>query len=153
MRRRSIPALGCFASRRMELSKAINELRKLNEPVPTPFRLPTKEEIRAAEARLGVTFHEDYKRFLLEASDVVYGTCEPAAIVPNAGHRDLFQMAEAAWGIDGVPHDLLPFCFDNGNYFCLNEAGEVVYWDHNGTTDEKWRDLAMWIKRVWIEGG
>ena len=137
----------------MELSEVISELRKLNQPVPRPFRLPTEGEIRAAEEQLGVSFHNDYRQFLLEAGDVVYGTREPAMVTPDAGHRDLIQMAEAAWDADGVPPNLLPFCFDNGNYFCLNEAGEVVYWDHNGTTDEKWANLAAWIKQVWIEGG
>jgi hypothetical protein len=137
----------------MELSEVISELRKLNQPVPRPFRLPTEAEVRAAEEQLGVRFYEDYRRFLLEASDVVYGTHEPAVVTPDAGHRDLIQMAEAAWDEDGVPLNLLPFCFDNGNYFCMNEAGEVVYWDHNGPTDEKWSNLAAWVKQVWIEGG
>ena len=137
----------------MELSKVISELRKLNQPVPWPSRLPTEGEVRAAEDQLGVSFHNDYRRFLLEVSDVVYGTHEPAMVTPDAGHRDLIQMAEAAWDEDGVPPNLLPFCFDNGNYFCLNEAGEVVYWDHNGPTDERWANLAAWMKQVWIDGG
>ncbi len=134
----------------MKLSEVISELRKLNQPVPNG--LPTEDEIAAAEARLGVSFPEDYRRFLLKASDVVYGTHEPAMVTPKAGHRDLIQMAEAAWDEDGVPGNLLPFCFDNGNYFCVNESGEVIYWDHNGTTDEKWPSLASWIKQVWIGG-
>ena len=137
----------------MELSEVISELRRLNRPVPKPSRLPTEDEVRAAEAQLGVSFHEDFRRFLLEAGDVVYGTHEPAVVTPDAGHLDLIHMAETAWDEDGVPLSLLPFCFDNGNYFCMNEAGEVVYWDHNGTTGEKWPDLASWIKLVWIEGG
>jgi hypothetical protein len=54
----------------MNLSEVIIELRELNEPVPKPFRLPTEAEVLAAEKRLNVRFHEDYRRFLLEASDV-----------------------------------------------------------------------------------
>lgn len=137
----------------MEISEAISELRKLNQPVPKPFRLPTKEEVRAAEDRLGMKFHDDYRQFLLEASDVIYGTDEPAVVTPDAGHRDLIRLAETAWDEDGVPPNLLPFCWNNADYYCMNEAGEILYWDHNGTTDEKWRDLATWIKKVWIEGG
>lgn len=137
----------------MRLSEVINELRELNLPLPQPLRLPTEGEVRAAEEQLRVSLHNDYRRFLLEASDVVYGTHEPAVVTAGAGHRELIQMAEAAWDEDGVPPNLLPFCFDNGNYFCMNEAGEVIYWDHNGTTAEKWPNLATWIKQVWIEGG
>jgi hypothetical protein len=50
----------------------------------------------------------------------------------------------------GVPDDLLPICEDNGNYFCMNRRGQVVFWDHNGASDEKWTDLATWINDVWI---
>lgn len=105
------------------------------------------------ERYLGVTFHEDYKRFLLEASDVICGTCEPMRITPDGGYPDLVEMVEDAWELDGVPRNLMPFCYNNGDYFCMNGIGEVVYWDHNGTNDEKWRNLAAWIEHVWINGG
>ena len=137
----------------MKLTEVIHELRKLNQPVPIPPRLPTAGEVDDAESQLGMKFHKDYRQFLLEAGDVVYGTKEPARVTPKAGHLNLIEMVEGAWELDGVRQDLLPFCFDNGNYFCMNGEGEVEYWDHNGTTDEKWRDLATWIKEVWIEGG
>ena len=65
----------------MNLSEVITELRELNEPVPKPFRLQTEAEINLAEKRLNVKFHEDYRRFLLEASDVVVGTLEPRRTV------------------------------------------------------------------------
>jgi hypothetical protein len=143
----------CMEQESMDLSEVISVLRRLSQPVPKPFRLPSEEEVAVAEDVLGVSFHRDYKRFLLEASDVVHGTLEPAMVTPGTGHRDLIQMAKAAWEEDGVPRNLLPFCFDNGNYFCMSEMGEVVYWDHNGSTNEKWSNLAIWIKHVWIEGG
>ena len=53
--------------------------------------------------------------------------------------------------LDDVFEELLPICEDNGDYYCLNQAGEVVFWSHNGATAEKWRNLADWIKQVWIE--
>ncbi len=137
----------------MKLSEVIGELRRLNQPVPKPFRLPTENEVRAAEERLGLKFHEDYQRYLLEASDVVYATLEPAVVAPDSGYLSLIEVAESAWGEMGMPRNLLPICEDNGDYYCLNEKGEVQFWSHNGTADEKWPDLATWIKEVWIEGG
>ena len=98
-------------------------------------------------------FPADYRRYLLEVSDVVYGTLEPAIVTPDAGHLSLVEMAEIAWDEMEVPRELLPFCEDNGDYYCLNQAGEVEYWSHNGVTDEKWKDLATWIKEVWIDEG
>jgi len=137
----------------MNLSDVIAELRDLNEPVPKPFRLPTADEVKAAEAQLLVKFPDDYRRYLLEASDVVYGSLEPAIVIPDAAHLSLVDIAETAWDEMEVPRELLPFCEDNGDYYCLNQNGEVEYWSHDGATDEKWKDLATWIKEVWIDEG
>jgi hypothetical protein len=137
----------------MNLPEVIGALRKLNEPVPKPLRLPNEAEVSAAEEQLGVNFPPDYRQYLLTASDVVYGSLEPAVVIPDAGHLSLTDIAETAWDEMEVPRSLLPFCEDNGDYYCLNELGEVEYWSHNGMTDEKWRDLATWIKQVWIDEG
>jgi len=137
----------------MNLSEVLIELRGLNEPVPKPLRLPTQDEVNAAEDHLGVKFPEVYRRYLLEASDVVHGSLEPAIVIPDAGHLSLAEIAETAWGAMEVPRNLLPFCEDNGDYYCLSQAGEVEFWSHNGATDEKWKDLATWIKEVWIDEG
>jgi hypothetical protein len=49
-----------------------------------------------------------------------------------------------------VPQHLLLFCENNGDYYCIDSSGKIVYWDHNGSTDEIWRNLATWIEEVWI---
>lgn len=134
----------------MHLEDVIAKLRSLNEPVPKPLRLPTESEVAAAEKKLGVEFSADYHQFLLQASDVTYGALEPAIITPDAGHLDLVTMVKEAWKL-GVPDDLLPFCESNGDYFCLHPDGQVVYWNHNGSSDETWPDLAHWINEVWLE--
>src|SRR5215203_1851577 len=103
----------------MEISDVIKQLRSLNETAPKHFRLPTKNEVKEAENRLGVTFNEDYRRFLLEASDVVYGTIEPAVVNSNSGYLNLIEVANAAWNEMEIPRNLLPICEDNGDYYCL----------------------------------
>ena len=135
----------------MNLPDVIAELRELNEPVPKPLRLPTEAEVNAAEAQLGIRFPADYRAYLLTASDIVYGSLEPAIVIPDAGHLSLRDIVETAWDEMEVPRHLLPFCEDNGDYYCLNGKGEVEYWSHDGATDEKWKDLAAWIKEVWID--
>src|SRR6266496_4481376 len=102
----------------MSLETAIETLRERNEPVPRPFRLPTEMEVAAAERTLGVTFPDDYRYFLLHGSDVAYGTLEPAVVIPDCGHLDLVEMVQTAWEV-GVPRDHLPFCENNGDYYCL----------------------------------
>ena len=134
----------------MKLLEVIEELRELREDVPEPFRLPTEDEVKAAEKQLGITFHEDYRRYLLTASDIVYGALEPAVVTPDAGYLSLVDVAQTAWNEMEVARYLLPFCEDNGDYYCLTKKGEVVFWSSDGATDEKWPNLATWIKEVWI---
>jgi hypothetical protein len=46
----------------MNLKEAIAELRARNVKVPRPPRLPTPEEVDAAEHRLGITFPVEYRQ-------------------------------------------------------------------------------------------
>ena len=131
------------------LDAVIAELRRLNEPVPKPLRLPTPKEVAALERDLGRRFHPDFRRYLLEASDVTLGTLEPVTATPESGHTYLPRVAEDARE-SGLPNHLLPICEDNADFYGLTDGGEVVYWSHDGTTDERWPDLATWIEEVWI---
>ena len=74
-------------------------------------------------------------------------------VTPDAGYLGLVEMAASAWEDMELPRRLLPFCADNGDYYCFAPDGTVKFWSHNGTTDESWPDLASWIKQVWIEHG
>ena len=123
----------------------------MSSPEDNPFRTPTDAEIAAAEVRLGVVFHPDYRAFLLGGSDVADSILEPAVILPGAAHLDLFRIADTAWRILHAPENLLPFVEDNGDYYCLTPTGEVVYWSHNGATDERWPNIAAWRQQVCIE--
>ena len=133
------------------MEDVIAELRSLNEPVPKPMRLPSGKEIELVEKELGVEFHPDYKKYLAEASDVVYGVLEPATIPSDSGHTYIVPLAREAWKI-GVPRNLIPIAEDNGDYYCMDQAGQILFWSHNGVTDEKWPTLASWIQEVWIGG-
>lgn len=137
----------------MKLTEVLAELRDLNEPVPKPLKLASETEVDQAEKTLGLKFPADYRRFLLEGSDIVFGALEPAVVTPDAGYLSLVDVAETAWDEMDLPRDLLPFCEDNGDYYCLAADGAVKFWSHNGSTDESWPDLATWIKEVWIEHG
>ena len=133
----------------MNLSEAIEQLRERNEPVPKPMRLPTEQEVAAAEQRLGITLHPDFRRYLLEASDVVFGALEPATVIDESSHTNLISICESAWEM-GVPRELTPICEDNADYYCIDNQGRIRFWSHNGTTDESWKNLATWIEDVWI---
>ena len=133
------------------LSEAFKRLRACNEPVPTPAALPTERDVSAAEAKLKTQFHPDFREYLLKASDIVCGAKEPVTLESPSTHTDLIDVAENAWAT-GLPRQYVPICEDNGDYFAVTPQGEVVYWSHNGATDEKWGSLAEWINEVWLEG-
>ncbi len=132
-----------------QLVDTIAALRSRNESAPLPLRLPTVTDVDAAERQLGIAFHSDYRRYLLEASDVVVGTVEPLVLMAPDSHIDLLSTVRNAWEF-GVPRDLLPICGDNGNWFCMRSDGAIVYWDHNGANQEEWCDLSAWIQDVWL---
>ncbi|MEM9364220.1 MAG: SMI1/KNR4 family protein [Bacteroidota bacterium] len=132
------------------LEKTIQRLREVNEEVPIPLRLPTDEEILSAEIALDTKFHPDFKKYLKEASDVVFGAVEPLVVVPGDDPLFLPLVAKEAWDY-GLPKELFPICEDNGDYFAMDKNGQVHYWSHNGETNEKWPDLSTWINEVWLE--
>jgi hypothetical protein len=134
----------------MDLDEAIAALRELNEDVPKPLRLPTEAEVAAVEKKLGVKFHPDFRRFHLEASDVVYGSKEPVTITAPGDHTDLLEVAREAWDTCEIDKTLLPVCEDNGDFYCINPKGEVLFCPHDGASKEKWPSLAAWIEQVWI---
>lgn len=136
----------------MSLPAAITKLRALNKPVPRPLRLPTEAEVASTERALGLPFPPDYRYFLLHGSDVVFGVHEPSIALPDSAPWDLPSVAQTAWD-SGVPKDHLPFCEDNGNYYCLTPDHRVVLWSHDGLFAGQWPDLANWIEEVWIKTG
>jgi hypothetical protein len=135
----------------MTLDQAIAALRERNEEVPTPPRLPTDDEINETEKLLKVKFHPHYRKFLKEASDIVFGTLEPATITDPDSHTHLPDVAESAWDEMELPRKYLPICEDNGDYYCMTKSGRIAFWSHNDKdVMEEWDDLAAWIEEVWI---
>lgn len=133
------------------IEQAIRRLRQHSEPVPAPAALPTKAQIAAIEQTLGFSFPTEYRVFLLTGSDVVLGTIEPATITAPESHTYLPKVIKSARDF-GVPKDLLPFCEDNSDFYCLEASGAVVFWSHDCSSDENWPSLADWIEREWIDG-
>ena len=133
----------------MTLEQAIRELRARSRVVPQPPRLPTVEEVDAAEVFLRAKLHPDYRTFLLTGSDAVVGRLEPATLANPGAHTHLLEVVRSARE-SGVPGDLLPICEDNGDFYCMSKDGSIRYWSRNGATDETWPSLGNWIREVWI---
>lgn len=133
----------------MSLDRVFAELRIRAEQVPIPPRLPTSEELANVERQIGLSFSPDYRRFLLESSDIVLGTLEPATVTNAACHTYLPKVVASAREY-GVPQHLLPICEDNADFYCLAPSGEVQFWSHDGVVEERWPSLAAWLTQVWL---
>lgn len=134
---------------RMTIDDAITKLRSRAQSVPKALSLPTPEQVEAVETELGVTFPPEYTRYLLMASDAVFGLIEPVTVAsPNFGTHIPKVVASAR--AYGVPSHFLPICEDNADFYCLTPSGSVEFWSHDGPATESWLDLATLIEQVWI---
>lgn len=134
----------------VDIRTAISMLKKIRLNLPVKQDLPDDYLIENYEKEMGNAFPEDYKIFLKEASDSVFGGKEALMLTSARNHpRELIVTAKEAWNM-GVPREWIPICEDNGNYYCVLNSGEVRYWSHDGVSEENWPTVGDWIKDVWI---
>ena len=117
----------------------------------TSFTPPSDEDISQAERLLGFKFSKEYILFIKSGYDLGDVPKDALQVSAKFKHLDLFRARDMAREYYKLPEPLLPICEDNADYYCLNETGEVVFWSHNGTTDEKWRDVTAWRKAMIAE--
>lgn len=132
------------------MEETLERLRAAHQPVPVPLELPTHDDLVDAEEELLLPIPREMRRFLLEASDVVTGTLEPVTAADPNAHTYLPEVAAQAWA-DGLERYLLPLCEVNGNYYCVEPEGEVLYWEQGELTDQSWETVWHWIDEVWLE--
>ena len=134
----------------------LEKLKSLNQPVPLPPQLPTEADVMAAEEKLGVKFPPSYVKYQLEYSDINVGHLEMYSLFEDDDRLNLISNVNNARKYHRLDEHLLPFVEEqDGDYFCFNLESngpeyEVVYWSHNGTTDEKWDNFLDWVERCWI---
>ncbi len=131
-----------------KIQDVIKELKALSKGRVTKVLLPSEKEIEFYENELQIKFVDDYKYFLKEASNILYGTIDPCVLSGDV-RGDLIAITNEARHL-GVPNSWLPICEDNSNYYCIDEEGSIRYWAHDGVDDDSWEDLAAWIESVWI---
>lgn len=134
-----------------QLDMAIGKLKQLSNGKVTKVPLPDDYLMDSYEKELGVKFSDEHRRFLKEVSNIFYGTKDPLSVTERRAFRGELAAATAEARKLGVPHDWLPICEDNGDYYCITPSGEIRFWSLDGLTEESWPNLAAWIEQVWIE--
>lgn len=115
------------------------------------YKSPSDEEITEAQRKLGFVSPAEYIEFLKSGYDLGDIPMEALEIGDSPGYVNIFKAVENARRYFNMPTKLLPICKDNGDYYCLNEVGEVVLWSHNGTTNEKWPGVKAWREQMQAE--
>jgi hypothetical protein len=133
-----------------DIDEVLDLLRGYNEPVPVPLELPDEDRLVEIEEELLLPIPRDLRNFLLEGSDVVYGSIEPITAADPCSHTYLPEVTAMAWE-QGVPRYLMPLCEVNGTYYCVEPEGEVVFWRDGDLTDETWPSVWHWVRDVWLE--
>jgi hypothetical protein len=113
---------------------------------------PDDQVIERAQKALGVRFHRDYIAFIKSGYDLGDSILEPLQIDDPEPHVDMFEYVKEAWNDWGVPKTLLPIVHDNSDFYCIDANGRVVFWSHNGPTNETWPDIATWRSQMMEEG-
>ncbi|BFM12358.1 SMI1/KNR4 family protein [Simiduia litorea] len=132
------------------MDEIVEMLREANTAVAWGMELPTHEMTVEAEEQILLPLPRDYREFLLEVSDVIVGSLEPAVVADASAHNYLPEICATAWS-DGVPRHLLPFCKQEDTYYCLEPEGEVVLWADGDLTGETWETIWYWARDVWLE--
>ncbi|WP_263081257.1 SMI1/KNR4 family protein [Endozoicomonas sp. Mp262] len=128
----------------------IEILREKAVDIPAPLTLPDEDDLVSIEEELLIPLPQDLREFLLQLSDVVYGSLEPVTVTDPHSHTYLPEVAAIAWDTC-VPRHLIPVCEDNGSYYCINEEGSISHWSSGEESDESWGSIWQWVREVWLE--
>lgn len=134
------------------------KLQALKELIPTALELPEEDDITEIEEELLVPLADEFKEFLLTASDVVYGGLEPVTVADPYAHTHLPEVAAVAWN-RGLPRQLVPLCEYKDGYYAVSETGEVYLWSESESQGEESFDgectggVWDWVETVWLQSG
>jgi len=133
------------------MNEVVAELRALNLDVPIPLELPNDDDLLSAEETLFLPLPQDFRDYLLMASDVVYGSLEPVTVADPQSHTFLPEVAAMAWE-RGLPRDLIPVCDVAEGYYAIDEGGIVMLWSEADglSEDDTWDSIWHWVKAIWI---
>lgn len=128
----------------------IEQLQEMSETVPIPLALPTFDQLVMAEEEILMPLPGELKQYLLYASDVIYGSLEPVTASDPNSHTFLPEVTAYAWSI-GMPREYVPICQQGDNFYCIDQEGQVLLWNQDGTESEHWESLWQWVEKVWMK--
>ena len=131
------------------MNEIIEQLQELSETVPVPLELPTFEQLVEIEEQILIGLPADLKDFLLHGSDVIYGSIEPVTAADPYSHTYLPEVTSYAWSI-GMPREQIAICQQGDSFYCIDEDGQVQFWENGDFKEEVWESFWDWVEDVWL---
>lgn len=133
-----------------ELFEQLKNLGWQDEDIP----LAKESEIEKVENELKISFPTSYKTF---AKDYLNMGLRGIQFLPFAASEPMYLLSELnnARKYFELPNHLIPFINDNDDYYCFDLKSnqpdyKVVYWSHNGLTNERWENFLDWLEKCLI---
>ncbi|ACA85203.1 MULTISPECIES: SMI1/KNR4 family protein [Shewanella] len=128
----------------------IEQLQEMSETVPIPLELPTFDQLVMAEEEILMPLPGELKQYLLYASDVIYGSLEPVTVSDPNSHTFLPEVTAYAWSI-GMPREYVAVCQQGNSFYCIDQEGQMLLWNEDGSESEYWESLWEWVEQVWMK--
>ena len=131
------------------MEDVLDELREGALELAAPLELPDEDVLVEIEEQILVQLPYEFREFLLQVSDVVFGSIEPVTVTDAQSHTYLPDVAANAWDL-GMPRELIPVCEHRGEFYGISEDGEVVRWTDGDVTEDTWPSIWHWARDVWL---
>ncbi|WP_065188207.1 SMI1/KNR4 family protein [Shewanella woodyi] len=128
----------------------IEQLQEMSETVPIPLELPTFDQLVMAEEEILIPLPGELKQYLLYASDVIYGSLEPVTVSDPNSHTFLPEVTAYAWSI-GMPREYVAVCQQGNSFYCIDQEGQMLLWNEDGSESDYWESLWEWVEQVWMK--
>ncbi len=131
------------------MNEVADELREQAVKVSVPLEKPEIEDIVDVEEQILIGLPAEMREFLIEVSDIIFGSIEPVTVMDPQSHTYLVEVAAMAWDL-GVPRHLIPICQSGHSYYCIESDGEISLWSNGEFSDEIWDSIWLWAEDIWL---
>ncbi|EPJ47007.1 MAG: hypothetical protein OFPII_15800 [Osedax symbiont Rs1] len=134
------------------MNEIVEELREKNQDRFASIELPDEDQLVIIQEQLLLHLPADLKDFLLNVSDVVYGSIRPVTVTDDFAATHLPEMASVAWD-RGLPREYIPVCEMLDGYYFIAQEGYVSVWRPAIGVDQNfhWDSLWHWCEQVWLK--
>lgn len=131
------------------MEDVVDQIREAAIKTASCLELPTEDELVLVEEEILLPIPKELRSFLLQVSDVICGSLEPVTVADPGAHTHLPEVTANAWA-NGLSREFMVICQVSDNYYCIDQNGEVQFWQDGEMSDETWEDIWQWAEEVWL---